>query len=231
MANRIWRALTSPTARSVRQNVWAFLNSAVVIAVITGIFVASITRSWSARDEEERDFDARSSRLDSALTELQQRSSYLQAADSAWTERCRYPEASKLEWDAITGTGSYVATAPVYRGMNIEVVLTEADRASGAWDPGYISSRWLGFFTVRPPRTALFVRGQIEWLESYVSKRMFASSLGHLPLRRGQKLTSELETELGIPTLEETHREALAAHDRLQRALREVRPNVPPCKE
>jgi hypothetical protein len=213
------------------KQLWAVANSPLIIALVSGLLIAGIARSYSQRDEAANDFEARSVQLDAALTELQQRLAYLESADRTWNERCNYPSASNAQWDALTGSGDYVPTTPLYKGISITLVLTEAQRSSGAWDPSYDAARWFGAFSVRPPRTAWFVRAQLPWLQTYVSNRTLASSMGRLPLRRGEVMNHELRQLLGIPTLAEVQRENDKAHAELQRTLRMPGPDLPPCKE
>lgn len=213
------------------KRVWAIGNSPLMIALVSGLLISEIARNYALRDEAAKDFETRSVQLDAALTELQQRLAYLESADSSWDERCNYPAASKAEWDALTGSGDYTPTAPSYKGISLTVVLAEAQRSSGAKDPDFEAAKWFGSFSVRPPRTAVFVRIHLPWLQSYVSKRTMASSMGLLPLRRGEAMTRDLERMLGIPTLAELQRKNDKGHDELQRKLREAGPYVPPCQE
>lgn len=210
---------------------WAVANSPLIIALVSGFLIAGITRSYSQRDEAAKDFEARSVKLDTSLTELQQRLEYLESADRKWNERCNYLAASKAQWDALTGSGDYTPTTPSYKGISITLVLTEAQRSSGAWDPSFDAARWFGAFSVRPPRTAVFIRAQLPWLRTYVSRRTIASSMGQLPLRRGEAINDELREILGIPTLAEAQLQSEKAHAELQRQWRVPEPELPPCKE
>ncbi len=218
-------------AYPIVKRIWAILNSPLVIALVSGLLIAFIARSYSLRDEAAKELAAQSVQLDAALTELQQRVSYLESADRTWDARCNYLAASKAEWDIINGNGAYLSTTPSYRGINIMVVLTEAQRSSGAWDPNYDAHRWLGTFSIPPTRTAIILRTQLPWLQKYVSNRMLASSLGKLPLRRGEVMTDELKRDLGIPSLAELQRETDKRHEELQIALRKTGSSLPPCKE
>jgi len=230
---RLWKTLGhsgSALLPAVKQ-LWAVANSPLIIALVSGLLIAEIARSYSRRDAAAKDFEERSVRLDAALTELQQRLAYLESADRTWNERCNYPASSKAQWDALTGSGDYMPTSPSYKGVSITLVLTEAQRSSGAWDPNLDAARWFGAFSVRPPRTALFVRTHLPWLQTYVSRRTMASSMGRLPLRRGEVMNQELRQILGIPTLAEAQRESDKSHTELQRRLSAPGPDLPPCKE
>jgi hypothetical protein len=221
---RLWVMIAS----SVKQ-VWTLLNSPLVIALVSGLLIAHIARSYSQRDEAAKEFAAQSHKLDAALTELQQRLSYLEHADRTWDKRCNFLEASRAEWDAIAGSGEYVPTSPTYKNISLSVVLTEAERSSGAFDPGYVATRLVGSFSVRPPRTARFVRIQLPWLRTYVSSRMFASSIGDIPIRKGAKMSDDLRQRLGIPTLEQASREMNKSVDEVLRVSSEPGQNLPPC--
>ena len=229
-AKRLRRPIIAST-----KNLWSVANSPLVIALVSGLLIASIARSYSERDEETKEFSARSARLDASLTELQQRLSYLESADRSWDKRCNYPQASRAEWDVITGTGQYVATSPAYKGASISVVFSEAQRSSGAWDPGYDAAHWIGLFSVQPPKTALTLRGELPWLRRYVSNRIMALSVGQLPLHQGEAMTKTLAKELGTASLEEIERESDKADKQFDETMRETstnrEPSLPPCDE
>lgn len=227
LRSKVWR-LKEMFYPAVKR-IWVILNSPLIITLVSGLLISAIARSYNEQNEAAKDLEARSVQLDAALTELQQRLTYLDSADRSWSTRCNYATASVEEWDTITGIGKYVPTSPSYKGISITVVLAEAQRSSGAWDPGYDASRWFGLFSVRPPQTALFIRTQLPWLRRYVSRRMFASTVGHLPLGRGAAMTDELKRELAIPSLKEAQRENDKAHKELMRVLNEPRSNHPPC--
>ena len=224
---RHWPSAMLPAIKQV----WAVANSPLIITLVSGLLIAAITRSYSQRDDATKDFEARSVLLDNSLTELQQRLAYLESADRTWNERCNYPAASKAQWDALTGSGDYTPTTPSYKGISITVVLTEAQRSSGAWDPSFDAARWFGLFSVKPPRTALFIRAQLPWLQTYVSRRTMALSMGQLPLRRGETMNHEMQETLGIPTLAQVQQRNDKLSAEVQRKLRMPGPNLPPCKE
>jgi len=213
------------------ERAWPILNSPLIVSLVAGFIISDIARSYQKQDEAAKEWAERRDKLDNALTELQQRISYLESADKTWTSRCNYSRASIAEWGTINGRGGYVATTPAYNNTSIAVVLTDAERNSNAWDPGYVASRWVGAFSVRPPRTAWFVRIELPWLQRYVSGHMFASSVGHLPLRAGQPLTTDLQKELGIPTLREAEQSSQESDKTLQHDLATHDPKLTACTE
>lgn len=230
-ARRLWSKRQTALNQGVLfvKWLWRIANSALAITIVSGLIIAGIARSYARQDEATKDLAQRSAKLDAALTELQQRLTYLQGADRTWNKRCNYLSASEAEWETITGTGRYIPTSPSYRGIHLVVVLTEAQRSSGTWDPGYDAARLVSSFSTRPPNTAIWVRGQLDWLNTYVSKRMWALSLGHLPLPAGAAMSKDLESELGIPTFDEIHDQALRHAKELDRALSTADANEPAC--
>ena len=222
---------TRGTFNAWLKNIWAFANSPLVIALVSGLVIASIARSYTNRDLRAKQVSERRDHLDTALNELQQRLTYLESADRSWKDRCGYVKASIIEWDAVTGRGKYIPTVPTYANVNIAVLLTEADRNSGGWDPTLGAVRELGLFSEEPPRTALFIRDRLPWLSKYVFSHMLAVSIGTLPLADGAEMPADLQRQLGIPTLIELDHQADEAHRQALLVDREQGAKSPPCPE
>lgn len=178
---------------------WPLANSPLPVAVAAGLILAWVARSYAERDAVQRDFESRRDKLANSLAELQQRLSYLKAADGLWKERCDYPKASAKEWEAITATGDYIPTLPSYRGVHLSVVINEVEKDSGVPDPRAGAAAFMGSFAVPPPGTAVFVRDQIAWLQRYNYSRSFLISIGSLPLVKGQELDDLAVRMLDIP--------------------------------
>lgn len=230
-----WRNFLSGLKTWLRA-VWRVLNSPIAITLVSGLLIASITREYSARDAAQRDLEARRNKLAVALTEFQQRMAYIQAADRLWKGRCDYPKASEKEWEAITATGSYVPTSPAYRNIHLNVVINEVEASAGIPDVRFGSELSMGTFSIQPPRTAWWVRGQLPWLNQYGQSRSFLLATGSLPLPSGETPSDLVNTMLELPGSTPALRAKLEREtDELaKRVLNELeRPgkNLPPCHE
>jgi hypothetical protein len=180
----------------------------------------------------------RRDKVATALAELQQRVSYLQAADSEWKNRCDYPNVSKKEWEVITGTGDYIPVLPSYRGVHLTVVINDVEKNLGVSDPRAGAATFLGSFAVPPPRTAIFVHGQLGWLQKYDSDRSFLVGIGSLPISKGDKLDDLAIRMLDIPGItpgadtklrKENDQLATQVLGRLEKPNKALRPcNEPP---
>jgi hypothetical protein len=216
--------------------VWRLANSPLSVAIVAGVILALIARSYTERDVAQKDMEARRDKVANALAELQQRVSYLQAAESIWKGRCDYPKVSEKEWEVITGTGGYIPTLPSYRGVHLTVVINDVERNLGVSDPRAGAVTFTGSFAVPPPRTAIFVHGQLGWLQKYDSDRSFLVGIGSLPIPRGGKLDDLAIRMLDIPGITPGADTRLRGeNDKLANQvlgrLEKPEKALPPCKE
>lgn len=178
---------------------WAVVNSPLVITLVSGLLIAAIAQGYTKRDAAARDLQMRRNKLATSLAEFQQRVAYLQTGDNMWKGRCDYVVASQWEWEAITGTANYVPTSPLYRGVHLNVVLNDVEISSGVPDIRYGVAMFIRAFSVPPPRTAIWVRGQMQWLRNYGSSRSLLFASGHLPVVSGQRPAELTRTLLQLP--------------------------------
>jgi hypothetical protein len=212
-----------PTKLTLSQKLSAVLNSQFFLTFFALVVIGGSAALYRQYQSDLQDQAERRAVMGKLLTEYQHRVSELGAADSELNEQLgpsgtfdharkldrsdhlgatRWDKltekVSKAEWAVLLGHSPYAATAPEYERVSFLNVASQIDNAAGIPDLQFGTLKMIGILDAPPPATWLFVRSQMPSLVQWGTGRHLLYINQTLPLRRGQKLNSTQERQLGI---------------------------------